>query len=246
MGNAISPALNAVFFSPRYLASRVQLVNPKLYNPRSPQGRMAISNMMQFTGVVATALSLAKLGGADVELDPDSPDFLKIKVGNTRYDVMAGFQQPIRFAWRLAKGMTNNARGIKNERNSEPLIVTERFLRSKASPLGGVVGDVAFGKTFEGKPVSEAYNPTDPQAIRDLAMDKLIPMVVQDAWKAWQDSEQQGQPGWKGMAKSTPAAFFGVGTQTYSAKSKTTLGAKVSAPKLPPAVRLPSALRGKP
>jgi hypothetical protein len=202
--DSLAPVLNGVFFSPRYAMSRIQVLNPRTYWKMSPAARsIAMKKMAEFTGVVATTLGLAKLAGADVSLDPDSADFLKIKAGNTRYDVLAGFQQYLRFAFQMSKGFYNNATGNKNPRNHEPLDVATKFVRSKLAPVASYVTDAAAGKDFKG----EKFSPGKGIA------ERLAPMVAKDFYEAWQ------QDGAAGAAKTAPG-FFGVGVQTYKQKPK--------------------------
>lgn len=98
--------LNAIFFSPRLIASRLNLLfNPVYYAKLDPFARkQALRGMGQLIGGISLTLWMAKLAGAQVGLDPRSADFGKIKVGNTRVDVMGGFQQYIVAADRLIKG----------------------------------------------------------------------------------------------------------------------------------------------
>lgn len=219
MGNAVAPALNAVFFSPRYLASRIQIMNPITYTRMSPAARkMAAKNLIQFSGVLGTALGLAVAAGASVGLDPDDPDFLKIKIGNTRYDALAGFQQLARLGWGLSKGFYNNVRGIKNERNRGPAEIAGRFLRTKLSPPAGFITDVAVGTTFKGESMSDEL-----QSPGKMAFERFAPMLVRDSFEAWKDAEQRGRPGMTGVAKASPA-MFGIGIQTYERKSSAKSG----------------------
>ena len=89
-----APFLNATLFSPRLIASRVQLVG-KVFsrNTSSFVRKEALKDWAGFLGMGSTVLGLAKLGGAEVGLDPRSSDFGKIKFGDTRYDIWGGFQQ---------------------------------------------------------------------------------------------------------------------------------------------------------
>src|SRR5690606_16281417 len=85
------PLLNAIFFSPRFLASRAQMLNPAWYMRLPPQSRKrAAKSMLKLAGTGLALASLAKLGGADVETDPRSSDFMKIRIGDTRYDIWGG------------------------------------------------------------------------------------------------------------------------------------------------------------
>jgi hypothetical protein len=199
--NSMTPVLNAAFFSPRYIASRFNLLNPGTYARMEPQARkIAVRKMLEFAGLIAGTLFLAQLAGAEVNWDdPESPDWLKVKLGNTRYDTLAGFQQPMRFIYRVTKGLYNNFSGQKNERGQEPARVTGQFLRSKLSPTASFVTDAMVGADFKG----QKFNPVS--AIGE----RVFPLFMKDMYDAWQAE------GGLGVAKTAPG-FFGVGVQTYS------------------------------
>lgn len=136
-GNAASPLLSTIFYSPRLQASRVQLINPIYYATLSPfVRREAIKSALAFGGLVGGVLGLAKLSGAKVETDPRSADFAKIKIkapggltgvaealpgiygvgvqtygGNTREDIQGGFQQYARFSAEMATNQTKTGKG---------------------------------------------------------------------------------------------------------------------------------------
>jgi hypothetical protein len=221
--NNMAPVLNAMFFSPRYLASRVELMNPNTYLKMNPHARrIAMRKMLQFAGLVGLTLLLAKLGGAEVEWsNPDSPDWLKIKLGNTRYDFLAGFQQPMRFVYRMSKAMANTFMGQKNDRNKNASDIATNFFRSKLSPVASYVYDWMSGSTFDREKFSPAKG----------VMERAAPMVGRDFYEAWKEeggstitetigSAAGGPPseirtGFKGPIKTTPA-IFGVGVQTYA------------------------------
>jgi hypothetical protein len=107
--NQAAPLLSAGFFSPRLIASRLALLNPIYYTRLSPVARKAaLKALLSFSGIALTVLSLAKAGGAEVEADPRSSDFGKIKIGNTRYDMLGGFQQYIRTGAQLITGQVKD------------------------------------------------------------------------------------------------------------------------------------------
>lgn len=96
-------ALSSVFFSPRLIKSRLNLFNPVYYYKMPPSVRaialkrmsklMATSTMM----VALLAIAAAGNGGDDeddlkIELDPRSSDFAKIRMKDTRIDILGGFQ----------------------------------------------------------------------------------------------------------------------------------------------------------
>ncbi|MBU0958701.1 MAG: hypothetical protein KKB31_02020, partial [Nanoarchaeota archaeon] len=74
--------LSNVFFSPRLIAARLNLINPITYAKMPKQARIAaLKSNLEFVSVGLTVLLLAALAGADVELDWRSTDFGKIKIG---------------------------------------------------------------------------------------------------------------------------------------------------------------------
>jgi hypothetical protein len=97
--------LNNTFFSPRLIASRLQMMNPKNYLTTDPFVRKEYwKSLGAITAAGNTFLGLAALGGATVSLDSNSADFGKAKIGNTRFDPWGGFQQYAVLASRLAQG----------------------------------------------------------------------------------------------------------------------------------------------
>lgn len=222
-GNAIAPVLNSVMFSPRYAVSRFQVLNPVTYAKMTPFARrIALRKMFQFTGLVATTMAIAKAGGAGVSLDPDSADFLKIKAGDTRFDLLAGIEQYVRAGIRLSKGFYNNATGGKNEERDQPVEVMKQFARSKLAPVPGAVADLATGRTFEGEPVipheKKGEEPMSKQEkfkrlVKREAVELFAPLFLKDAYEAWASENNVAV-----KSAATAGAFFGAGVQTYATK----------------------------
>src|SRR5690606_5714979 len=96
--------LNTTLFSPRLIASRLKLLNPAYYVMANPVVRKeALKSLFAIAAVGNTIGQLAKMAGGTVENDPNSSDFGKVKIGNTRIDPYAGFQQYIVAANRLLR-----------------------------------------------------------------------------------------------------------------------------------------------
>ena len=198
--------LNSLFFSPRLMASRVNLLNPVYYAKLDPFVRKeALKSLLTFAGTATSIVTLAKLGGADIGVDPRSADFGKIKIGNTRYDPYGGFQQYIRLAAQLITGEhISSTTGVKTTvgEGYKPLTRTDiigRFLETKESPvvsfaLGLLRGQDNLGKDFN---------------IAQETAQRFIPMVAQDMYDLYKER------GLEGIAMGTPA-IFGAGLQTYS------------------------------
>ena len=198
--------LNSTFFSPRLMASRLQLLNPAYYMQLHPFVRKeALKSLFAFTGVGMTTLGLAKLGGAKVGVDPRTADFGKIKIGNTRYDIWGGFQQYIRITAQLMTGkLISSTTGVEKRigEGYKPvtnLDILQRFIETKSAPVASFVISLLRGKTFLGK---------DVEVEKEIAQ-RVTPMVVQDMIDLY---KERGIPG---LAMSTPA-IFGIGLQTYA------------------------------
>lgn len=200
-------ALNATLFSPRLISSRLSLLNPNVYiGPKlHPEVRKeALKSLFLFAGIASTVASLAWLGGAAVETDPRNADFMKIKVGNTRYDILGGFQQPIRLAAQFVSGKiisSTTGKTLTLGEGYKPITrigVVGRFLEYKEAP----VISFAHGLLRERTAMGEKFDvPTE-------VANRFIPMVVQDM------KDLYNEKGLVGIGLAVPA-IFGVGVQTY-------------------------------
>lgn len=207
--NSSAPLLNGLFFSPRLIASRVTMLNPAYYATLSPVVRReAIKSLLTFGTMATSVLALFKMGGAEVEDDPRSSDFGKIKIGNTRYDILGGFGQYITLGARLATNETKTLKGevqTLGERygSRTRLDVAANFLGNKASPVAGYIRDYLRGADPVGTPFD---------ARKDAAQ-LFIPLFLQDAYAVMQDGGVEALP-------RVAPGFFGVGVQTYTEKPK--------------------------
>jgi hypothetical protein len=175
-------ALNFFIFSPRFIASRVQVLNPLTYlrNAGTPEGRavlkLQMSEMAQFTAMVGGTLLLAKQAGFKVGTNPDKPDFLRLSLGNYHYDGLAGLQPIMRLVYGVTADAARAARGEKAEEGKTALDVGARFLRSKAAPIPSFFVDYFDRKTFEGKPFN----------LTDAAAERIMPIMWHDFIEAYQ------------------------------------------------------------
>lgn len=168
--------LNNIFFAPRFAASRFQTPLKMFQYFREPRVRNEIiKDMSSAVGLGLATLEIAHLAGADVGLDPRDPDFGKIRFGDTRIDIWAGFQQPARLIAGLATNITDRA-GItgeglpKAEINLDPLETIGRFAAFKLSPAITIPRELWTGKTAIGED-------TTP---KETAIRSLIPIVYED------------------------------------------------------------------
>jgi hypothetical protein len=203
MGNQAAPFLNIFGFSPRLVASRFQFLN-KMLNPvawaNMPRGarKLQMVDNAKFLFGVASTLALLKAAGATVGSDPEDADFLKVRIGNSHYDDLAGLQQPMRFMIRMAEA----AKGGETYAGDDKGKIFADFARSKAAPGVGYLWDYLEGKNrLSGKKF---------EAGKDLVR-TMIPLPLQDFRDA---VKQDGAV--KGIAETMPT-ILGVGVQNYPA-----------------------------
>jgi hypothetical protein len=212
-------ALNSFFFSPRLMASRLNLLNPVYYIKQNPFVRKeAIKSLLTFTGTISTVLGLAKMGGAEVQTDPRNSDFGKIKIGNTRLDIMGGFQQYIRMASQLITGKYISSTTGKEYTLGEGYKPLTRFdillrqIESKEAPIFSFITDMLRQQDYAGQPVN----------VVNEIRDRFIPMMIQDVVDVYKDDPS--------LIPLSALGLFGVSLQTYLPKetNKKTTGNRFS------------------
>ena len=121
--------LNAVFFAPRLVASRINLLaGQPLYQGNARTRTMIAAEYARFAmgvGVVIALAAAAKAAFGDdddedglVTTDPRSTDFLRIRFGNTYIDPLAGLAQVTTFLARIGTGETVTSSGeVRSLRN---------------------------------------------------------------------------------------------------------------------------------
>lgn len=211
-------AMNTVFFAPRYVLSRFQLLAGQPLIRGSARTRQAVAGeYAKFLGGAAIVYGLASLAqdekDAPIELDPRSSDFLKVRFGDTRLDPLAGLIQTTTLLSRLATGETKKGGQLVPIRGenvpyggANSYDVMARFLRTKLAPLpGGVVNEIV-GKDISGQPMTY-WNHIPVGTLKNL----VVPISFEDAAKAFQ---YQGIPKATGL---TILSLFGFGLQSYAA-----------------------------
>jgi hypothetical protein len=216
LGN-VGPALNGILFSPRYLVSRPETAargvgaiadlakTTAMLRGPNPVSKQIAKDMIAFFGTGLAALTLVKESGlADVEVDPRSADFGKVRVGPTRYDFWAGNVQIARFMSQMVTGeRKSTTSGDVNEADRGSII--ESFIRSKLAPVPGTAVNFMKGENLIGDEVD-----LTPGSAGEQLYKNLVPLVLQEFREGW---EQEGA---LGVIKAAPA-IVGVGTQTYGA-----------------------------
>ncbi|MEM3091492.1 MAG: hypothetical protein QXU39_02460, partial [Candidatus Pacearchaeota archaeon] len=203
----IAPILGQGFFSARKLAATAQMVNPAFYIKADPFVRKeALKTWLAFLGGGATILGLAKMAGAEVGTDPNSADFGKIKIGNTRFNVFGSYQQLAVLFSRLISGkMVSSTTGRIMELGEGYRPITRadiitNFFETKEHPtlsylIGLLEGVDQIGRDFQWQPE---------------LLSRFIPMVFSDAYDLY---KEHGPIGLLGVVP----LILGVPTQTYGA-----------------------------
>jgi hypothetical protein len=188
--------LNAFFFSPRLFTSRFQVPVDLLVSNAAVRKEIA-RDLVSTIGLGTSILSLASLSGAaTVSLNPTSPDFGKVKIGNQRIDFWGGWQQLARY---ISQASVEGAKGVGVVKgDSRVLDVVGRFLRSKLSPVAGLGADVLTGETFLG----EEFRPSERFA-GEQAINRLAPLFWQDVYESIREEGVRGgilaAPGFLGV-----------------------------------------------
>lgn len=194
--------LNNFFFSPRLIASRVNMLNPNTYIKATPFLRKQyLKSLFAMTAAGSVVVELGKLAGGEVVNDPTSSDFRKLKVGNTRLDPYGGFQQYITLASRLLTGeSTSTTSGKTYELGSRFGLPTRAnvaidFTAGKLAPVPKFVYD--WLNQSSGRPFS----------VPEQTGRMFVPMMIQDIYDLAQDDPTL-------LPLAIPAGF-GMGLQTY-------------------------------
>jgi hypothetical protein len=195
----LAPALGGLIFAPRYALGR--LISPRhLFSGNKFVRQEAWKDAAATIGFFGSLLMVGKeLGFWDVEVNPTSSDFAKIRIGKTRVDPWGGYQQFVRF---FAQVIANS--GISTQTGQpykkDPLQAITRFLRGKASPLAGLISDFKTGKTY----VGEKVNLTSPKQW----IERVSPLLPWDMYEAIKEFGPLG-------ALLGPPGAVGAGVSTY-------------------------------
>jgi len=200
------PIATASFFAPKLFVSRFQL--PIHFFRTMVKSPAVFKIMAQQTaafvglGVLALAM-LSAIPGVDVEDDPESSDFGKIKYGNLRFSFWQGYEQIARTMVQLVTGRrksTVTGRRIQTERTD----ILKSYLRTKLSPSAGLAWDVLSKKKFDGSPFEwTAMN------VAEATYERITPMF-------WQDLVDAARfEGLEGFILAAPIGFYGGSIGTY-------------------------------
>jgi hypothetical protein len=224
MGKKIVTLLNNPLWSPRAMAARFNQLSPYriLENAINPATRpVALLQLRDSTRALATVGTtmalLSQVPGVKVGLNPYKPDWGKVVIGNTRYDLIDGVPATARYVAQMSRAFYDQAAGKKAPAWQEPAELTKDFLRRRLSPTAAVAANAYTGKTLEGQPF------TYSGAARDLA----LPFVVDGLYQGWLDAGGSGvgdvvtgkpvKTAFKGAAHGLPSVI-GIPASTYKSR----------------------------
>lgn len=214
-------ALNTIFFAPRYVASRFQLLIAPFtgmrYYGKSPTVRKVIAReYAKYMLGVGTIYALSLLAMDDEEdgitFDARSSDFGKIRFGSTRIDPLSGLAQVTTLVGRTLSGESKTQGGeIVPLRGSEVGYgqrdleqVWSKFLRYKLSPAVSVPSNLLLGE-----------DPLDRQvSAGDVATSTVTPITYSDIYDAFQEHDVAP------ATAMTLLAMLGMGIQVHRDKDK--------------------------
>lgn len=208
-----SQTLSTALFSPRLWKSRLDMLNPVFYAKLPPTARKyALQNVGSFAAMASSILGLASLAGAHVDTNPTSADFLKIKVGNTRYDIFGGLQQNIVAAAREITGETTSSQtGVTTKLGSKfggdnRLSILTNLFQNKENPLLSAASQILRGKDRGGNNV----NPLTTLA------NLVVPLPLSGLYQIASDmGNVKNIPNDLRAAAMESPDIFGISAQTY-------------------------------
>jgi len=237
---AMADATNGIFSSPRLNISHIKLLDPtriarELYHNPAVGQRM----LKDATAMMSTMGGMMALGNYtgiwSVGLNPDDSDFLKFKIGNTRYDPGFGELPLIRLFFKVGKTaykMEEDARLGTAQSEKELKAAAKESIRALGSwgegrlgPLPSYVWNLWKGQDFLGRPVklSQFAHPSDPNSpYRRL----LVPASAGNIGSSIMTGVKDGfGKGAAEFVKTVPTELFGIGTNTYEKTKKPAKGA---------------------
>lgn len=203
----LAEGLATVFWSPRLVASRFQLLlGEPLYRGSWRTRALIAAEYGRSLSGLAVMLGLGYMAGASIETDRRSSDFLKLKFGNTRIDLFGGLLQNAVLLKRFTSGQSKDSDGGIRKTDVGRLSAT--FLRNKLTPTLGITLD-ARDIALKQKPP-----PGHPKTFADMGKRAVVPLAWGDLFDVM---KEQGVP--EGAIIEV-LSLLGAGVQNYESKKQ--------------------------
>jgi hypothetical protein len=167
--------------------------------------KQAAINLLKVVAETATIMMIANaIRPGSAEYNPQSSDFGKIKVGQTRFDITGGMASIVTLASRIATGARKDSRtgNIKKYGTGygQPTALSALldFLMNKNSPPAAVARDWLRGSHFGGEPFSW----------KKSASNATTPISVQNSIQAYKDPQAE-------VIAGAIVDFVGINANTY-------------------------------
>lgn len=219
----IADALNGFIGSPRLNISRIKMLDPtwiaREWRKNPEVGKQMIQDAVSVASLILGTMALGAAADAwEVQFDPEKPDFGKIRIGDTRYDINFGLTPLLRlvykagkYGYKAATDAVQNTEESDKERKAAAEVANKelwRYAEGRLGPATGYFADLFTGKDWQNRPVEvrQALSPADPNSPwRRL----LAPVAVQEA------VETATTQGAKQTLKTAPFEMFGIGAKAY-------------------------------
>jgi hypothetical protein len=223
----VGRALNLVLLAPRYTVAPFEAIaDPAraLVEGNPAAAFESAKSLVAWLGTIGMTLKLAENAGAEVDADPTSSDFLKVKWGDTRYDFLGGSQQVIVFLVRslaLLKGANSPLGDVPDDWQHVPddyLKTVSSFVRNKLHP--GIIKLIDTGILLkEGMPLTAAEGDAKDTfnnrfGLVDHVAGLAVPLTPINILEAILD-EQDKDINVAQELTTMLASFTGISTQTY-------------------------------
>jgi hypothetical protein len=219
--------LNRGFFSPRFMASRFQFLNPVYYYLMPPAARrIAVTKALKFAAVATSLLAMAALyynndddDETEVETNPLGDDFGKLKIGKTKVDFLGGVMGYVKFlaqVFSLHKKDKQSGEIVKlgSKYGSADWIKTiASFFAGKAAPVPGLGIQYALAQEDEEGRLMTPYG--EEFTAKKVLADLTVPLYISDYKKIL--AEHSGLT----SAALIGSSFFGVGVNIPNEKKPT-------------------------
>lgn len=160
--------------------------------PKGTQRIMLRRAISSYGALTAQYAMLAAILGVAISFDPDDDDFLKVKIGDARYDLTQGNRAELRYIGRMIKHYDDPNQAFN---------LTARYGRTRLNIAPAFALNAWYGKDVTGK----EFSLKDPKRYAGL----VAPLTYMNAFEAY--SEYGG----KGVLQTLPFDFVGIGVQLY-------------------------------
>lgn len=229
LGNRDTSTINELFFAPKFLKSNWDFLT---MHQGQGEGKFvkieAAKNWLKFMGGTMALLAAAKAAGADVELNPQSSDFLKIRFGNTRFDITGGMGSVAVVTTRLVGGLLSGLSQLAFK--TKPWMTTKSSTTGKLSAISDpknffnnwvdVLVDFSIGKLAPGAAIVKTIgtgvggNSREQITAWQLLINSALPIGWQNMIQNWSIEDK------KLWLATTFADTMGIGTSTYGKSQK--------------------------